>query len=52
MSKESENIVRQWEEQKQIQKQGDPMMKLMQKLMRPQPLSNQTATKPQKKKKK
>ena len=48
MSKESENIVRQWEEQKQIQKQGDPMLKLM----RPQPLRNQTAAKPQKKKKK
>ena len=52
MSKESENIVRQWEEQKQVQKQGDPMLKIMQKLMRPQPLRNQTAAKPQKKKKK
>lgn len=52
MSKESEDIVRQWEEQKQIQKQGDPMLKLMKKLMRPQPLRNQTEAKPQKKKKK
>jgi hypothetical protein len=52
MSRESENIVRQWEEQKQIQKQGDPMLKIMQQLMKPQPIRNQTAAKPQKKKKK
>ena len=49
MSKESENIVRQWEEQKQIQKQGDPMLKIMQQLMKPitdpQPNRNQTAEK-------
>ena len=52
MSKESENIVRQWAEQKQIQKNGDPMLNLMRKLMKPQPNRNQTASKPQKKKKK
>jgi len=52
MSRESENIVRQWEEQKQIQKQGDPMLKIMRQLMKPQPNRNQTAAKPQKKKKK
>ena len=46
-----DQVLKQWEEQKQIQKQGDPMMKLMQKLIKPQPVRNQTATKPQKKKK-
>lgn len=53
MSKESENIVRQWEEQKQIQKMDKPFMKLFMEVSKPkpQPVRNQTASKPQKKKK-
>lgn len=53
MSKESENIVRQWEEQKQIQKMDKPFMKLFMEFpkAKPQPNRNQNASKPQKKKK-
>lgn len=49
MSRESENIVRQWEEQKQIQKQGDPMLKIMQQLMKPAPKPKAKAPKKKKK---
>lgn len=49
MSRESENIVRQWEEQKQIQKQGDPMLKIMQQLMKPAPRPKAKAPKKKKK---
>ena len=37
MSRESENIVRQWVEQKQIQKQGDPIMKILMQVAKPKP---------------
>jgi hypothetical protein len=37
MSKQSENIVRQWEEQKEIQKQGDPIMKILMQVAKPKP---------------
>jgi hypothetical protein len=46
-----DQVLKAWEQQKQIQQQGDPMLKLMQKLMKPQPKRSQTAAKPQKKKK-
>ena len=47
MSKESENIVRQWQEQKMLQREGDKIHKMFKQLaegMKPKP-------KPKKKKK-
>ena len=37
MSRDSENIVRQWEEQQKMQGQVDPMMKLIKAIIKPQP---------------
>ena len=53
MSRQSENIVRQWAEQKEIQKMDKPFMKIFMDISKPkpQPVRNQNASKPQKKKK-
>lgn len=39
MSRDSENIVRQWEEQQKMRKQAqvDPMMNLIKAIIKPQP---------------
>ena len=52
MSKQSEDIVRQWEEQKQIEKAGDPfkrMVEILNKEMKSSQLKPKKNKKPKKK---
>lgn len=51
MSKQSEDIVRQWEEQKELEKHGDAFTKILSKLSREIKGSKATPRKKPKKKK-
>jgi hypothetical protein len=48
MSKQSEDIVRQWEEQKEIQKMDKPFMKIFMDISKPKPKPRPKAPKKKK----